>query len=45
MGKAVIIGDLEKGFGLGSVVPVTRAWLETLLPNTVKPERTQIEGT
>lgn len=45
MGKAVITGGLEKGLGLGSAVRVTRAWLETLLSNLVKPERTQVEGT
>ena len=37
--------DLEKGLVLGSVAAMAMACLDTLLPSTVKLERTVLEST
>ena len=39
-GRAVVTRDLEKGLVLGSVAAMAMACLDTLLPSTVKLERT-----
>ena len=44
-GRAVVTGDLEKGLVLGSVVAMVMACLDTLLPSTVKLERTVLKST
>ena len=38
-------GDLGKGLVLGSVAAMATACLDTLLPSTVKMERTVLEST
>lgn len=44
-GRAVVTRDLEKGLVLESVAAMAMACLDTLLPSTVKLERTVLEST